>query len=137
MKLKSVKGSIGRVLVVSVFCLGLPIPAVHAELVATDEADTVRPIRSSARERIATLLDRAEVRAGLERHGVSAAEARARVDALSDDEIERVVARLDSLPAAGDPIEVALLIGFVIFITLLITDILGFTKVFSFTRTAK
>jgi hypothetical protein len=135
--MKSVKRSIVRVLVVSVFCLGLPIPAAHAELVATAEADTAQPIRSSVRERIATLLDRAEVRAGLERHGVSASEAKARVDALSDDEIERVAVRLDSLPAGGDPIEAALLIGFLAFIILLITDILGFTKVFSFTRSAK
>jgi hypothetical protein len=135
--MKSVKRSIARVLVVSIFCLGLPIPAAHAELVATDAADTAQPIRTSARERIATLLDRAEVRAGLERHGVSASEAKARVDALSDDEIERVAARMDALPAGGDAISAALLVGFLAFVILLVTDILGFTKVFSFTRTAK
>jgi hypothetical protein len=135
--MKSVYRSIARILVVSMFCLGLPVPAAHAELVATDEADTAQPIRTSARARIATLLDRDEVRAGLERHGVSGSEAKARVDALSDDEIERVAARLDALPAGGDPIEAALLIGFLAFVILLITDILGFTKVFSFTRSAK
>jgi hypothetical protein len=135
--MKNVRRNIARVLVVSMFCLGLPIPAAHAELVATDEADTAQPIRTSARERIASLLDRAEVRAGLERHGVSASEAKARVDALSDDEIGRVTARLDALPAGGDAISAALLVGFLAFVILLVTDILGFTKVFSFTRSAK
>ncbi len=64
-------------------------------------------------------------------------EAKARVDALSDDEAERLAARFDSLPAAGSGFETALVIGFLVFLTLLITDILGFTKVFSFTRPAK
>jgi hypothetical protein len=135
--MKSVYRSVARVLVVSMFCFGLPVPVAHAELVATDEADTVQPLRASARERIATLLARDDVRAGLERHGVSASDAKARVDALSDDEIERVAARLDALPAGGDAISAALLVGFLAFVILLVTDILGFTKVFSFTRTAK
>src|SRR5882762_5560769 len=75
--------------------------------------------------------------AALERQGVSADSAKARVDALSDDEVEQVAARFDSLPAAGSGLETALVIGFLVFVTLLITDILGFTKVFSFTRPAK
>ena len=135
--MKSINRSIARALVVSMFSLGLPVPAAHAELVATDEADTARPVHAGARERIATLLDRDEVRAGLERYGVSAADARARVDALSDDEIEHVAARMDALPAGAGAVETLLVIGFLAFIILLVTDILGFTKVFSFTRTAK
>ncbi len=134
--MKSVQRSVARVLVVSVFCLGLPVPTAHAELVATDEADAMQ-LRASARERVATFLGREEVRAGLERHGVSASEAKARVDALSDDEIQRVAARLDELPAGGAALETALVVGFLAFFILVITDILGFTKVFSFTRTAK
>ena len=135
--MKNVRRSIARVLVASMFCLGLPIPAAHAELVATDEADAAQSIRTSARERIASLLDRDEVRAGLERHGVSASEAKARVAALSDDEVERLAARLDALPAGGAALEAALVIGFLAFVILLVTDILGFTKVFNFTRSAK
>jgi len=55
----------------------------------------------SARELLGSLFDRADVRAALERQGVSADDAKARVDALSDDEVEQVAARFDSLPAAG------------------------------------
>ena len=125
---------VARALVVSLCTMGLPIPAAQAELVATDRVEATRP---DGRKLLISLLDRADVRAALERQGVSPDEAKARVDALSDDEAERLAARFDSLPAAGSGIETALVIGFLVFLTLLITDILGFTKVFSFTRPAK
>ena len=129
--------TIARALVAGLCTLGLPIPAAQAELVATDRVETARQAPLSPRELLGSLFDRADVRAALERQGVSADDAKARVDALSDDEVERVAARFDSLPAAGSGIETALVIGFLVFVTLLITDILGFTKVFSFTRPAK
>lgn len=135
--MKSLKRNIARGLAVSVFCLGSPVPTAQAELIATDRVQALQPVSASARERIEGLLSREEVRAGLARYGVSAAEARARVDALSDDEVERVAARLDTLPAGGDAVATALVVGFLAFVVLLITDILGFTKVFSFTRPAK
>jgi len=127
---------IAHALVVGLCTLGLPIPAAQAELVATDRVETTRQALS-ARELLRSLFDRADVRGALERQGVSGDDAKARVDALSDDEVEQVAARFDSLPAAGSGIETALVIGFLVFVTLLITDILGFTKVFSFTRPAK
>ena len=129
--------TIARALVVGLCTLGLPIPAAQAELIATDRVETARQAPLSPRELLGSLFDRADVRATLERQGVSADDAKARVDALSDDEVEQVAARFDSLPAAGSGIETALVIGFLVFVTLLITDILGFTKVFSFTRPAK
>jgi hypothetical protein len=133
----SLDRTIVRALVVGLCTLGLPIPAAQAELVATDRVETTRQAPLSARDLLRSLFDRADVRAALERQGVSADEAKARVDALSDDEAEQVAARFDSLPTAGSGIETALVIGFLVFVTLLITDILGFTKVFSFTRPAK
>lgn len=125
---------VARALVVSLCTMGLPIPAAQAELVATDRVEATR---QDGRKLLSSLLDRADVRGALERQGVSPDEAKARVDALSDDEAERLAARFDSLPAAGSGLETALVIGFLVFLTLLITDILGFTKVFSFTRPAK
>ena len=133
----SLNQTVAGVVVASLCTLGLPIPAAQAELVATDRIETARQGQSSAREFLGSILDRADVRAAFERHGVGSDEAKARVDALSDDEAEQVAVRFDSLPAAGSGIETALVIGFLVFVTLLITDILGFTKVFSFTRPAK
>jgi len=133
----SLNRTVANVLVVTLCALGLPIPAVQAELVATDRVETTRQDGFSGRKLLGSLFDRADVRAALERQGVSADDAKARVDALSDDEVEQLAARFDSLPAAGSGFETALVIGFLVFVTLLITDILGFTKVFSFTRPAK
>jgi len=123
--------------VVSLCALGLPVSAVQAELAATDRVEATRQDGSSGREFLRSLFSRADVRAALERQGVSADEAKARVDALSDEEVERLAARFDSLPAGGGVFETVLVVGFLAFLTLLITDILGFTKVFSFTRPAK
>jgi hypothetical protein len=133
----SLNRTVANILVVSLCALGLPIPAVQAELVATDRVETTRQDGFSGRELLGSLLDRADVGAALERQGVSADDAKARVNALSDDEVERLAARFDSLPAAGNGFESALWLGFLVFVILLVTDILGFTKVFSFTRPAK
>jgi hypothetical protein len=129
--------NIVRLLVVSLCYVGLPKPLAQAELIATDRIETAGQTSLSARERLDSLFDRADVRAALEHHGVIADDAKARVDALSDEEIERLAARFDSLPAAGDALGSLLWFGFLVFVVLLITDILGFTKVFSFTRPAK
>ena len=109
------------VLVVS---LALPCPA-QAGMLATDPGQ---------RERINRLLERADVQSRLEAHGVKAADVKARVAAMTDDEVAQVAERIDSLPAGGEGIIGALLI---IFLVLLLTDILGFTKVFPFTKPIK
>jgi len=135
--MKAFNRSIVRVLVISVCTLGLPLPHAQAELVATDQVEPSRPSVQPARERMSTLFDRADVRAALEEHGVGIEEARSRVNALSDDEVGILADRFDSLPAAGDGFEALLWVGFLTFVILLVTDILGFTKIFSFTRPAK
>src|SRR2546422_2075221 len=129
----SLNRTVANILVVSLCALGLPIPAVQAELVATDWVETARRDGFSGRELLGSLLDRADVRAALERQGVSTDDAKARVNALSDNEVERLAARFDSLPAAGNGFESALWLGLLVFVILLVTDILGFTQGFSFT----
>jgi hypothetical protein len=84
--------------------------------------------------RMVEFLDRAEVQAQLQVYGVSAAEVKARVGALTDEEAAELAARIDTLPAGGVNILSAILI---VFLVLLLTDILGFTKVFPFTRPVK
>ncbi len=119
---------IASLLVVSIAGIGLPLPA-HAGMVSTDSV-----IGSGERDRIVSLLERAEVRAELERHGVSPADIRARVAALSDEEAAQLAANIEALPAGGaDVIGVILLV----FLVLLITDILGFTKIFPFTKSVR
>src|SRR5262245_18889397 len=89
---------------------------------------------SGERQRIAAALERAEVRDELAARGVSLADAQARVAALTDAEAADLAARLDSAPAGGADI---LAVALVVFLVLLLTDILGYTKVFPFTRPAR
>lgn len=87
------------------------------------------------RARISALLERPEVQAELIRRGVSVDEARKRVAALTDEEVDQLAGGgIESLPAGASDVLGAIL---VVFVVLLITDILGFTKVFSFTRPMK
>lgn len=123
---------VSRILVAALFALGLPLQPARAGLVGTDRV--LSPVRSGQdRDRIRAFLDREDVRAELQSQGIDPAEAAARVGALTDAEAHKVAGRLDTLPAGGDIIGVA----FTVFVILLVTDILGFTKVFSFTRSIR
>jgi hypothetical protein len=124
-----------RVLVLCMCVAGMPVPA-RADLATTDRIDAVERTQRAPREVVGAFLDRADVRAALERRGVTADEAKARVAALSDSEVEGLVQKIDSAPA-GAGFETVLWVAFLVFLILLITDILGFTKVFPFTRPAK
>jgi hypothetical protein len=66
--------------------------------------------------------------------GVDAAEAKARVDAMTDAEVVEVAARLDHLPAGGSAVGAVIGAIVLIFLVLLITDLLGLTNVFPFVR---
>jgi hypothetical protein len=113
-----------------ILCLGamsVPVPAL-AGIVGTDAV-----VAGVERERVAGLLDRSDVQARLQALGVDPALARARVAALTDEEAARLAAEMDALPAGGDALGVAL----IVFLVLLFTDIMGYTKIFPFTRSAR
>jgi hypothetical protein len=80
------------------------------------------------------ILDRQDIQKVLKAQGVSAEEAKARVDALSDAEAMRLVEKFDQLPAGGDALGTIIGAALVVFIVLLITDILGYTDVFTFVK---
>jgi hypothetical protein len=104
-----------------------PFPA-QAAMLSTENA------LDGNRERLARMLDRTEVQAQLRAHGVSPGEVKARVAALTDAEAAELAARIDELPAGGIGIVGAIVL---VFLVLLVTDILGYTKVFPFTRPVK
>jgi hypothetical protein len=114
-------------LIVCMAGLAAPLPAL-AGIVSTDSV-----VIGAERERIAGLLERGDVQARLQALGVDPAQARARVAALSDAEAAQLAANLEELPAGGDLIGAAVLV----FLVLLFTDIMGYTKVFPFTRSVR
>jgi hypothetical protein len=120
-------------LIVSIAGMGLPLP-VQAGMLPTDSALAGA---SGARDRIATLLERRDVQAQLEAYGVNPADVKARVARLSDDEAAQLAGRIGDLPAAGDAAGALIGALLIVFIVLLITDILGVTHVFPFTKPIK
>ena len=110
---------------VLILSLALPLP-LQAGMVSTESA--------LERARIAATLERAEVQQQLRAYGVSPDEIRARVAALSDAEAAELAARIESLPAGGIGLVGAIVL---VFLVLLLTDILGYTKIFPFTRSVK
>lgn len=115
-----------RVLTVSLLSLSLWTPSAQAGMVSSEQVIS----QSAQRERVRAVFDRQDVREQLQARGVDADAARARVDALTDDEIATINGKLDSLPAGGDVLGTLVFI----FLVLLVTDILGLTKVFPFTK---
>lgn len=106
----------------------------HAAMIPTDQV--ARSVASangdSPHDRLAELMSRSDVVAQLEKLGVSPEDARSRVAALTDEEAVLLADQIENAPAGG-------IIGAIllVFFVLLITDILGFTKVFPFTRSVK
>lgn len=108
----------------------LAVQAQPSQLVSTQSAlDAVQV--SAERERINDLLARTDVQEQLVNYGVELNEVEARVAALSDQEVLQMADQLDNMPAGANAVIGALL---TVFIVLLVTDLLGLTNVFPFTR---
>jgi uncharacterized protein DUF6627 len=106
---------------------------VSAEQVAQASTATTASGAAEARASLNATLNRPEVQAELVRQGVDPTLAMERVAALSDADAARLAAQIDSAPAGGNILGVIL----VVFLILLVTDILGLTKVFPFTRSTR
>jgi hypothetical protein len=123
-------------LAIATAALALPSPAA-ARIVGTEEvvrAGAEGPGSPVDRDALRALLERDDVRRRLEALGVDPRAARDRVDALTDAEIERIAGSVERLPAGGASVVGVL---FAVFVILLVTDILGLTKVFPFTRSVR
>jgi len=111
--------------------LMVSVPA-QAGLVSTESVST-----AGSRERVAVFLERADVQLQMEAMGVSPQEVKMRVAALSDAEVANLAGKIDTMPAGGDAVVFVIWLAVVVFLVLLITDILGLTKVFPFTRSVR
>lgn len=117
-------------LVACLITLMLPIAPVNAAMIGSEQVISSAQVTQD-RERIRVFLQRDDVRQALSQQGVNADEALSRVGAMTNDEVALVAGKIDQLPAGGSSVIGALVF---IFIVLLITDILGLTKIFPFTR---
>jgi hypothetical protein len=121
---------VSHLVVLSLLALNLYLPAAHAGMVGT-EAVVNAAQTQQYRERLLTALNRDDVQAQLLARGVEPAQVQARVDSLTDEEMQTLATNMDQLPAGGDSLIGALVF---IFIVLLITDLLGLTNIFPFVK---
>jgi hypothetical protein len=110
---------------------GAPLTA-QASIISTEQA-MVTPAGNADRERVTAFLSREDVGRSLQAQGVDQADAVARVQALSDAEVAQLADRVDHAPAGAGVVGVL----FTVFLVLLVTDIMGLTKVFPFTRSIR
>lgn len=119
-------------LAVWVFMISGPQQAMAA-LVGTERVLDAERVQN-ARELIRDLMAREDIQAALVREGIEPQEAQARIESLSDAEAVRLAGAIESLPAGGSALGIIVLASLIIFIVLLVTDILGYTDVFPFTK---
>ncbi len=115
----------------TIFILNLSMLSAPAQAaLITADAVASQNSRAANEQIVQRALSQSALADRLSAMGVDPAEAKQRVAALTDQELVTLSERIERLPAGGD------FVGTVgaIFIILLITDILGFTKVFPFTR---
>jgi hypothetical protein len=129
--MKKIQRLLSTALIASVTLAGFPMMA-QASIVGTDEVVS-SAAASTARGAVDQFLARTDVRDAMQAQGVSPQAALARVNAMSDVEVAQLAGRIDQAPAGGDVVGIL----FTVFIVLLVTDILGFTKVFPFTRSVR
>ena len=89
----------------------LAVPQAHAGMIGIEDAE---------RERVKSMLERPELAAELERLGVPAAEAKARVDAMTHQELAELAGRVDALAAGGASNRDLLLIILLVLLLILI-----------------
>ena len=121
-------------LLIAALVLGsLPVAAAPASpdsgLVSTQDALTTERTQQD-RERIHEVLARDDVQQQLVAQGVDPVQVEARVAALSDAEAAQMAEQLEQLPAGASVVGAL----FAVFVILLVTDILGLTDVYPFTR---
>ena len=137
--MKKVRAYLSSLLIAALVITSLPVAAAPTAPQSMDAAATELVSTQSVlagdragadRERINEILARADVQEELLEQGVDVDDVEARVAALSDAEAQQMAEQLEQLPAGAGVIGAL----FAVFVILLVTDILGLTDVYPFTR---
>lgn len=122
-------------ILVTILMLLLTLPYQTA-LAAMIETETVIDMDrgQEARAYLNSIIVREDIQAMFRSQGIDPMEAKARINSLSDAEVMRLYDQIEQLPAGGSDLGIVLGTIAVIFIVLLVTDILGFTDVFTFVK---
>jgi len=91
-------GLISRLLVISM--LMLPFQSIQAGMVGTDQVSAAASAQAN-RDALLGTLARADVASQLQSMGIDSNAAKARVGAMTDDEVRTLQSQIDSLPAGA------------------------------------
>jgi hypothetical protein len=131
--MRTVLKPVGVFLAIFMFILSGPYQSATAAMIGTEAAVDVDRAQS-AREYLNHLLAREDVKSALISQGIDPQEAKSRIDSLTDEEAQFVADQLERLPAGGDFLVTFLVIAFLVFVILLVTDIAGYTDIFPFVK---
>ena len=134
-KLLRLTKPVSYLLVFGLLSLGIHAPAAHAGMIGTEAVINATQTQQE-RQRLHDILDRNDVKSQLMARGVDPAQVQARVDSLTDQEVQNLSARIDRMPAGGSVFDVGDVVDLavLVFLILLVTDILGFTDVYPFVK---
>ena len=125
---------VGFFLAIFMFMLSGPFQSAMAAMVETEAVIDIDRAQD-ARQYLLSFLAREDVTNMLVSHGIDLQEAKNRIDSLTDEEATRVAEQLQELPAGGSSfLTVLLIVVFLAFLVLLITDITGYTDIFPFVK---
>jgi hypothetical protein len=124
---------VGFLLAIFMFMLSGPYQSAMAAMIGTESVvDSERA--HNAREYLKTFLAREDVKSALVSQGIDPQEARNRIDSLTEEEARIVADQLDQMPAGGGFFSTLLIVVFLVFVILLVTDITGYTDIFPFVK---
>ncbi len=104
---------------------------------ASTEALFKQPVTQSAKEKVIQFTAREDVAKILGQMDVDPKMIEVRVASMTDEEASQIANKIDTLPVGGSAVGSLIGAAVFVFVVLLITDILGFTKVFNFTRSVR
>ncbi len=125
------RSAIAFLLAVAMLTVSMPITPVMAGMVPTEQVIEAAAAEQS-RDAVMQYIAREEVRQQMRALGVDPDEAAARVKGLSDAEVQQIAGRLQDLPAGESAGGTIIGIFLAVLIILIITDIFGWTDVYSF-----
>jgi hypothetical protein len=129
--LRRLRRGVAFVVALAMLLVSLPLGTAQAALVSTEQL-LAAGNGAAERARVLAFLERADVREQIVALGVDPDEAAARVQALSDAQVQEVAGQLDQLPAGQSAVGIVVGAILLVFLILLLTDLLGLTNVFPF-----
>jgi len=125
-RIKRVEKSVSILMAVILVLICAPVPSVLAAMVGTETVMANQDIQY-ARGQVRSFLDRKDVQSQLTARGIDPAEAKLRVDSLSDVEVLQLADKIDQLPAGGDFWGTMLFLALIGLVVLVVLEALGYT----------